>query len=76
MDLKKVLWHGISAFLYVLLAAVLTVIIGALGLALGYKPEGAMNQVIWIYFVLPFVSGIIGALDNWRRHLDSSTTPK
>lgn len=71
MDLKKVFWHGISAFLYVVLAAILTVIIGALAMTLGYKPEGAVNQVIWTYAVFPAITGIIGALDNWRKHLNT-----
>jgi hypothetical protein len=69
MDWIKVLQHGLSALLYVLLASVLAVLIGALTLALGYKPDGLIDPVIWQYVIYPGLVAIIAALDNWRKHL-------
>lgn len=71
-DWNKVLMHGLKAFLFVLLATLLMVLIGALTLALGFKPEGALAQVLWQFAALPILTGLIAALENWRKHLEDT----
>ena len=69
MDWLKVLQHGAKAFLMVLIASILGLLIGALTLAIGFKPEGLIDPVVWQYVVLPALVAVIAALDNWRKHI-------
>lgn len=72
MDIMKVLQHGLKAFLFVLLATLLMVLVGALSLALNFKPDGALAQVLWQFAALPLLTGLIAALENWRKHLNDA----
>lgn len=69
MDLVKVLQHGLKAFCFVLLASILTVLIGALTVALGFNPQGLIDPVVWKYGAYPLLVGLIAALENFRSHL-------
>ena len=66
MDIKKVLWSG-AKFLII---ALIGVAVASLGLALGFKPEGALNEVLFNFVVAPLVGAIIAALNNYRKHLN------
>ena len=68
MDIMKVIMHGVKAFVFVLLASILAVIIGALTTAMGHQPEGILDQTVWMYVVLPALTALIAALENWRKH--------
>lgn len=68
MDLNKVLLSGLKSFCYVLAASLLTVLIGSLTLALGYVPTGLLDQTVFTYVVIPLLTGIIAALNNWLQH--------
>lgn len=69
MNWIKVLQHGLKAFAFVIIASILTVIIGALTVALGFKPEGMIDPVVWKFAVYPGIIALIAALDNLRKHL-------
>jgi len=68
MNWLLVLTHGLKAFAYVIVGAIVAVLLGAIATALGYKPEGILNQFVWTYIVIPVLSGIAGAIDNWYKH--------
>jgi hypothetical protein len=69
MNWGKVLMHGLKAFVFVLVASLLTVLIGALTIALGYNPSGIIDPTVWKLVGLPILVGIIGALQNALAHL-------
>jgi hypothetical protein len=69
MDWLKILQHGLKAFFFVLVASFLAVLIGALTLALGFKPEGLIDPAVWKWAVLPVITGLIAALQNALTHL-------
>ena len=69
MNWQLVFMHGLKAFLFVLAASILTVLIGALTLALGYQPSGIVDPTVWKFIGFPLIAGAIAALENWRAHL-------
>lgn len=66
MDFKKMLLSGLKTVIYVIVGLV----IGALTVAMGFKPEGLMNEAIWTYAVLPALAGIVAMLKNYIQHKD------
>ena len=68
MDIKKTILAGLKTALYVILASLGVVIIGALSAALNYKPEGLVNQTMWTYVVYPAIVALIAALKNYLQH--------
>ena len=68
MDLTKVLLSGIKFFL----TSLLGVLIAALTVAMtGYQPGNPLEIVLFTYMAGPIISGLLGALQNWRKHLES-----
>jgi len=70
MDWMKVLTHGLKAFLFVVLGAIVTIVLGALTAATTYVPEGGIVGVLWTYAGLPLIVGLIAAIENWWKHRD------
>lgn len=68
LKIEKTIFAGIKGFLYALIATVIAVITGALSLALGYKPDGLINQSVWQYVVYPALVGLIALLKNYLQH--------
>ena len=68
MNWWKMILSGAKSFTYVILATVIALVIGALTLALGYKPEGLLDSTLWSYLVLPVLTAIIAMLKNWQQH--------
>ena len=66
MDWKKVLLAGVKYFA----VAFIGVLVAALVLATGFKPDGHVENVIWQYAVLPLIMAIIGALNNLIKHFN------
>ena len=70
MDIKKLLMSGIKATIITLLGILAATLAGSLALALNYKPDGALPEVIFTYVVVPILAGAIGLLNNWLKHKD------
>lgn len=66
LDIKKMIMSGVKTFLYVIGG----LLVGALTLAIGLKPEGLVNQFAWTYICLPMLAGAIAMLKNWIQHKD------
>lgn len=65
--MKEFLWNGIKGGLYALIAVILTLIVESLTLAMGYKPEGIMNQAVWLYAVLPAMTALVRFLKEYLK---------
>ena len=65
-DLGKSFKSAIKYFV----VAILGVLVAALVLTYGYKPEGNLEAVIWQWVVYPGIVAFVGFLNNIRKHLD------
>jgi hypothetical protein len=63
------LWSGLKGIVYYVIATVVTVLIGAIGVALGYQPNGQAAILVW-QIVTACLIGIQGWLKNWLQHKD------
>lgn len=66
MDFGKVMGKFFKHFLVTIVA----VLASALALSQGYQGDNALNSVIFTYVVAPIIAGMIGALQNWIKHLN------
>jgi len=66
VDFKKMLLSGLKTFGYVIAG----LLIGALTLAMGFRPEGLINEFAWTYIVLPGLAAIMAMLKNYVQHKD------
>jgi ABC-type uncharacterized transport system permease subunit len=70
MDWLKVLQAGLKAGFFALLGVIGAVLVGALAIAVNYKPDGALPQVVMTYLVAPLIAGLMGLINNWLKHKD------
>lgn len=68
MDWLKVLQHGLKAFAFVILGALIAVILGVLNQSLNFIPSGEVQSFIWTWVVKPGIVALIAALTNWWSH--------
>ena len=75
MDWGKAILSGLKYFVVAFLAEVLSVLVGALTLALGFTPQGAIAVVAFTWIGKPLLVAIVGLLNNIRKHIND-TPPK
>lgn len=68
MDFMKMIRSGLSSGFMAIIGILATVLIGALTLALGFKPDGAMAEVVFHWVVTPTLIGIVRMLNNYLKH--------
>ena len=76
MNIMKTIKAGLKAGTIALLGIIASVAVGALTLALGFKPEGMLAQTIFTYVIAPILAGVIGLLNNYVKHKDDGKVEK
>lgn len=71
MDWKKSFQSGLKYLGISAAAVLLSILIGALTSALNFKPEGLPEIWTWQYLVVPALTGLLGLLNNIRKHIGS-----
>lgn len=65
--MQGMIWNGMKGGLYVLVACVIALLANSLSLALGYKPEGLINETMWVYVVLPALTALVRFLKEYGQ---------
>ena len=68
MDWKKWIMSGLKQIAYLVAGAAVTVVIGALTAALGYKPQPGLEEWIWTNGGYGAIVTLIALLKNWWQH--------
>lgn len=63
--MQQMIWNGIKGGLYALIAVIIGMLAESLSLALGFKPEGVLNQAVWMYAILPLITAIVRFLKEY-----------
>jgi len=69
MDWGKAILSGLKYFVIAFLGELVSVLIGALTLAIGFTPQGALAVVAFTWLGKPLLVGLIGLLNNIRKHI-------